>query len=103
MGWERRERGGLYYRRSVRRGGRVVKEYIGTGLVGELAAAYDERDRDRREMERCALARAREELAEPAEVTAFCEQVEALTRVTLLLAGYRQHDRGEWRRRRGSK
>ena len=31
--WERRERGGLYYTRSRKEGGRVIREYVGGGIL----------------------------------------------------------------------
>ena len=39
--WERRERGGLYYTRSRKEAGRMVREYIGGGVLGEVAALHD--------------------------------------------------------------
>jgi hypothetical protein len=102
MGWERRERGGLYYTRSRRVDGRVVREYVGRGLVGELAARLDVADRERRLAQRAADRKQDEGLdSADAAVSAFCEVSEILARASLLLAGYHRHDRGEWRRRRG--
>ena len=48
---ERRERGGLYYTRSRREDGRVVREYIGGSVLGEIVALEDECERRQREEE----------------------------------------------------
>ena len=45
MGWETRQRGGRYYIRSKKVKGRVVREYIGGGDLGELASAMEALDR----------------------------------------------------------
>jgi hypothetical protein len=100
--WERRERGGRYYTRSRKVNGRILRQYVGTGPLAEFVAQMDTLKRRRRE-ERAkawrderdgleALDRSFEELDEVARV---------LSRATLLAAGYRQHNRGEWRKRRG--
>jgi hypothetical protein len=49
--WERRERGGLYYTRSRREDGRVVREYIGGSVNGENLALEVECERRQREEE----------------------------------------------------
>jgi len=99
--WEKRERGGLYYTRSRKVNGRVVREYVGGGALGELAALIDAQERQRREEEAAAWRQDRERLEELAGlVDELCEDVETVARATLLAAGFRQHKRGEWRRRR---
>lgn len=102
MSWETRERGGRYYTRSRREGGRIVREYIGTGYVAELAAQLDELDRERREWERIEqrIARSEAEIQE-APIKALHDDVELLARGALLAAGYHRHHGGEWRRKRG--
>ena len=99
--WEKRERGGLYYTRSRKVDGRVVREYVGGGALGELAALMDAQERQRREEEAAAWREEQERLEELAGlVDEFREAVETVARATLLAAGFRQHNRGEWRRRR---
>ncbi len=100
--WERRERGGLYYTRSRKENGRVVREYVGGGVLGELAARMDAEDRRRRQEEAAAWREERKRLEELAGVVdELCEGIEAIARAALLAAGFRRHKRGEWRRPRG--
>jgi hypothetical protein len=92
MGWER----GYYYR--VRKiNGRVVREYVGAGLAGELAA-NEQAERDRRR------AAARTERADLDRLAVELDELSALAdllaRAALLAAGYHQHERGQWRKRR---
>ena len=101
MGWETRQRGGRYYTHSRRAGGRVVREYLGTGRIAELAALLDEWEREEREAAR------REDRERRAQIEAadtlidtLCRGTDALARAALLAAGYHQHDRGAWRKRR---
>ena len=92
MGWDR----GRYYTRSTKVNGRVVREYIGTGRAAELTAQLDALERERRRR------RQKEELsALDADMRALAELTDLAARAALLAAGYRQHKRGEWRRRRG--
>ena len=103
MGWEKRERGGLYYTRSRKVNDRVVREYVGTGLLGELAAEMDALERQHREGEAEAWRAERERLEVlEAPVAKLCEITEALAHAALLACGYHRHNRGEWRKRRVS-
>ena len=102
MGWEQRARGGRYYTRSRKVGGRVVREYVGGGVVGELAAAEDTQVRWRRRAEEEAWRRHQAMVAAAEDPLAdLCTMADALVHGTLLLAGYHQHHRGDWRRKRG--
>jgi hypothetical protein len=103
MGWGQRERGGRYYTRSYREGDRVLKEYVGTGPLAEIAAERDAKERRRRE-EKARAWRARCEDLEALEkpVEELCEASELLGCAALLVAGYHQHH-GEWRKRREPK
>jgi len=99
--WERRERGGFYYTRSRREDGRVVREYVGGGILGELAARVDAEERRRREEEKASQREERERLeALAAPVEELCEAAEVIACATLVASGYHRHSRGEWRKRR---
>ena len=101
MAWEKRERGGRYYTRSRKVNGKVLREYIGGGVLGEIAALEDEFERRRREEEAALCKEEREHLeALAAPVEEFCEAVETIARAVLLAAGFRRHNRSEWRRQR---
>jgi hypothetical protein len=100
MGWENRERGGPYYTRSRRVGGRVVREYVGAGLVGRLSAEADRIKRERAEAEKARHRRELERLEVlAAPVLEVSEAAEILARAHLIAAGFHRH-KGEWRRER---
>jgi hypothetical protein len=101
VAWKDRERGGRYYTRSRREGGRVAREYVGAGPIAELAA---EADRIRRELAEEQREREREEMerlkALAAPVLEVSEAAEILARAHLVAAGYHRR-KGEYRRARG--
>jgi hypothetical protein len=101
MAWETRARGTRYYTRSRKVRGQVVREYVGGGLLGEAAATLDEEARRERQQRRDALVAEQSRLA---ALDAPAAQVHTIANLlaagALLLAGYRQHDRGEWRKPR---
>jgi hypothetical protein len=99
--WESRERGGRYYTCSRKEGGRVIREYVGGGVLGELVARMDAQERQRREEEAAAWKEERDRLDRLAGLlNEFCEDVETVTRAALIAAGSRPHKRGEWRKGR---
>ena len=96
-------RGGCrkYYTRSRRLNGKVVREYVGGGVKGELAARADAERRAARQASAEAL---RGEEERYATATGPLDELARLTdllmRETLIELGYHQHARGQWRRRR---
>ena len=99
MGWENRN-GRRYYYRKRREGGRVVSEYVGNGLAGEIAEIFDAEDRCENEYKRHQL---REQKASEQAIDSQTGEVEkytwTITRACLLLAGYHTH-KGQWRKLR---
>jgi hypothetical protein len=105
VAWEKRKRGGRYYTRSWRspEDGRVLREYVGSGPLAELAAEEDhtkrelalaERKREKTEVERM--------VALAAPVLEISEAAEILAHAHLIAAGYHRH-KGEYRRARGER
>lgn len=96
MAWEK----GYYYR--VRKvNGRVIREYLGAGRVAELVASMDALDREQRRLEALARCQFKDELsAIDADLKAANEKIDLVARAALLAAGFHQHKRGEWRKRR---
>jgi len=99
MGWEKRG-SGMYYYRKRRIGGRVVSEYVGGGVVGELAALQGECDRFKRVDQRKADRLTREEMRTlDRQVDEVAELIRAVTQGVLLATGHHTH-KGQWRKRR---
>jgi hypothetical protein len=103
VAWEKRKRGGRYYTRSRRspKDGRVVREYVGSGPLAEIAA---EEDRTKRELAEAKREREKEELgrlkALAAPLEELSEAAEILVHAHLVAAGYHRR-KGEYRRARG--
>ena len=76
----------------------MVKVYVGTGPVAEATPQLDEDNRRRREE---AEVWEKERRRMPALIDELCDAAETLDGAALVAAGYRQHNRGEWRLRRG--
>ena len=102
MSWEQRQNGGWYYTRSRKVNGRIVREYVGGGLVGQLSAELDDEERAQREETRRQRQSEREMLDELEQMASSClDTVRGQVKSELTAAGYHQHKRGEWRRKRG--
>jgi hypothetical protein len=97
MGWDR----GRYYTRSKKVNGRVVREYVGTGYPAELAARLDALERQKRRLDAQGVALEKADLTDlEEELKAMAKAADLAARAALLAAGYHQHKRGEWRKRR---
>jgi hypothetical protein len=90
-----------YYYRSVRAGGQVTKEYVGTGPLAELCAAIDAEQRAEREAKRDAWRQERAKMdAIDSQLGAWWDASTMILKAVLYSEGFYQHDRGEWRKRR---
>ena len=91
-----------YFFRKRKVGGRVVRRSYGRGPEALLAAALDARRR--RERETRWAARHREWCrwqTGAAPLQRLIEVSDLLVRAALVAAGFRQHQRGAWRRKHG--
>ena len=103
MGWQTKG-GGTYYTRSRREGGRVVREYVGTGHTARLFAELDALDRRRGETERGERRQAQQANEEGLRQTRwYIRAIENVLHAELTAAGYHQHDQGQWRKKRPRK
>jgi hypothetical protein len=99
MGIESRK-GRLYYYEKRREGSRVVSEYVGGGVLADLAERRARIERARREAERERLRREQISMADiDREIEAASDLIDLLTKASLLTAGFHDHKR-QWRRRR---
>jgi hypothetical protein len=97
------DRGGrTYLYRSVRRGGRVTSRYVAAGESAVMIAALEGLDHGERAERRQAERDRRRELDDlERQLDELVERARSLAVAALAAAGYHQHKRGEWRRRRG--
>ena len=97
--WKERN-GRDYYYRSVRKGGRVISEYIG---AGELAALVARQDKIRQAERVAKRAERRRQIEAGAlldgEIAEYAELVRTLTAAALLASGCHRHKR-QWRVKR---
>ncbi len=101
MGWEHRGDEKYYYT-AKRAGGRVVKQYIGTGRVAELAAQYAAATRAEQARTAAEQKRERDALAAlDAALAPLHELADAATAAALVAAGCHRPNRSKWRKRRG--
>jgi hypothetical protein len=90
-----------YYYRNRWINGRSVRQYVGQGPAGELAAATDALRRENRQAQATAWRQEQARCAPPfALVRQLCDVTETMLRGALLVAGYHRHARFSWRRRR---
>ena len=104
MGMQYRN-GHCYYTRSYRVNGQVRREYISSGSMALLDALFDEVERiEAREVKRQKQERWQEEQeaveALDAAVELVCDNAIAMFRTTMEAAGFHQHSRGQWRKKR---
>lgn len=93
------QRNGYYYR-SRREAGRVVTDYLGAGMFGQLAAELDEAERAERREERSRCQQQVEfDSRQDQNVCVVTDAIRALTDAVLVCSSHHTH-RGQWRKLR---
>jgi hypothetical protein len=105
MTWETRPNGLRYYTRTHRVNGRVVRVYIGGGAKGNAACIIDFARRQLFEAQRRQQAHKRARIANEmrrfeTDLLLLDSLTHAIARAELEAAGFHQHARGQWRKRR---
>ncbi len=99
MAWELR-RSSPYYYRSVRVNGRVVKQYVGKGMIANEFARLQAEKQQLLQARRRSVREFSEQLQHYERILKpFWSSSEAVFKRAFEAAGYHYH-RGEWRRRR---
>ena len=95
------QRGGCtFYVRSLRRGGKVTSEYVGSGVLALGAARSDAERREARAIEAAAWHRERSRLEAAERMLAdLCRGAILIAHAALEARGFHQHKR-QWRRKR---
>lgn len=100
MAWETRGSSRLYYTRSRRMAGRIVRQYVGGGAIGEIAAHADRLERQFRVAQRVRKLASRDAInVEAGLVAELDNSIGLLVAAVLIGSGFRRHHRGEWRRK----
>jgi hypothetical protein len=96
MGWEK----GRYYTRSRKVDGQVIREYVGGGEIGRLAAEFDAAKRHQKQLTEAIDSQLQQDL-EDQDLSALdlYNEIEQIAQAVLLVAGCHNH-RGQWRRKR---
>src|SRR5215470_5285029 len=96
MPWEKRGLQQFYYR-SQRVNGRVIKKYLGTGYAAQQAYEIDQQRQEEKKQER---AMRKEIEALDHQTNSLRDMTKTLVKAHLLIAGYHQHHRCQWRKQR---
>ena len=100
MVWSTRGTRKYYYRKELVNG-RWRKVYVGTGASAEIAAQSDAEHRKLRATSRRQQREDREHFfAAEAVLIELSGLTDKMTKAALILAGFHQHERGAWRKRR---
>jgi hypothetical protein len=93
-----------YLYKSLRRGAQVTSRYLAKGEDALLINAIETMARDEWDCERCWDEQMREESNDlERALDEMSERARTLAGEVLISAGYYQHHRGEWRKRRGNR
>lgn len=99
MGWERRGTY-LYYYKKIRKGQRVVSEYVGASETAELIYTMNALDRQQLKNERQEWKEKKAEIrAVDLEIDHLNNLLKDLVSATILLSGFHPH-KGQWRMNR---
>src|SRR5579884_1326057 len=99
MSWDKSKTGKRYYSQSKRVGDKILRTYIGGGPLAQVIALEDARRREERRRLRAEL---ESHLAIMAAIDRFCAEADLTVARHLSGKGYRQHNRGEWRKKRNA-